>query len=182
VKKILYVAPVLLFFFWGCSHSTAPTAPDYGYFPIELVSKWHFATTDNVNRLIATFVWENAGQVQLNNKTYFKILRYNSTPDSSTQTFYFRKDGNILYERTDTLGEHIVVDFSLGLNSKAYWDTSFTVVQKDDSMITFSTQFGADYGNSVTYKKNVGMVSEVSNGFILWQTKLVNTEWLHPGN
>lgn len=182
MKKLVCTTAVLLLFIWGCSHSTAPTADDYGYFPIEQVSKWFFSTTDGGERILNTFTQENTGTVQIDGKTYFRVLHTNTLPDTSSQIIYFRKDGNVLYEKNGTANEYIIADFSLDLNSKAYWDTSLTVVQKNDSLITFSTRFGVDYGHSTTYKKNTGLISRVDNGIVYWHTTLVKTEWQYNGN
>jgi hypothetical protein len=145
------------------------------YFPLKIGNRWYY-NTSFPDTTTTDEIWDIIGKVEQNNKSYYEFVI--SYPSSAIKnTVYYRMNGDTLfYQGINDNKEHIIADFSLNLNDTTYWQSDLKVVLKTDSIIKYATPFSIDYGASITFKKNLGITDQISNGIIYYRLKLISAE------
>ncbi len=174
MKKICLLISLSFLFLFGCESPNEPSLNPGEYLPLKIGNKWYYSTaypdTTSIN-----IICEVNGQEDINNKTYFKIVEQN-LQHNFLDTLFYRFSGDTLFSIRKNYKEQIIADFSLSLNDTAYWQHDLIVVQKTKDIIKFETLFGADYGNSITFKRGIGIINSVQNGFVYYRRTLIKAE------
>lgn len=175
--KKYYTAVIITFFILiSCETSYEPLSIDESFFPLKIGNKWYY-NTSGLNTDPILNIHEVKALKEINNKSYYLVtnthLKYNLK-----DTVYYRLDKSVLFSKLPKYEERIMADFSLKENEYAYWDPigDLKVTEKTDSIIKFERPFHADYGSSVTYKKGIGIIQTIENGFIYYRSNLVKAE------
>lgn len=156
----------------GCSSPTIPAVAEQPFFPVNEMVKWNYSTGNNGT---VNCVWNADNNLTtIDATTYYTVVESYLSAPQHTDTVFYKQVGDVLYRRIRGSRDYVIADFSLQLNAVAWWDTSARVTVKDDNTITFATTFGADYGYSISFKRGVGIVSQIDNGFVYNQLTLVN--------
>jgi len=174
MKKIIITLSFTFIFEIGCESVNEPNSYSQDYFPLKSGNKWYYSLS-YPDTTSLDLVWEVNGQEKINGKLYFSVVQQNLKSNFTNIVFY-RQNGDTLFFKTKNSNELIVADFSLNLNETAYWQKDLRVVQKTKDIIKYETPFGADYGYSMMFKKGIGIINSIQNGFIYYRTTLIKAE------
>lgn len=177
--KYYILLTINLFFlagFTGCDSSTEPIYDAGSFFPLSEGNKWNYMQYSSAGNDTAESFYEAIPETDINGKFYTPIIRSDSK-SSRIDTIYYRNDGNILYYIDSYSGkEKVAADFSASLNDTAWWNKELVVTEKTKNVFTISSEFIADYGYKISYKRGTGVIFEASNGFVYYSRKLVKAE------
>jgi hypothetical protein len=174
MKKIYLLILLSFLLLLGCKSPNEPSLNPEEYFPLQIGNKWYYNTvypdTTSVN-----IICEVNGQEEINHKQYYRIVEQN-LQYNFIDTLFYRVNGDTLFSRRINYDEQIIADFSLRLDDTAYWQNDLKVVQKTKDIIKFETPFGADYGDSITFQRGIGITNSVQNGLVYYRRTLIKAE------
>lgn len=150
-----------------------PSLSSEEFFPLQVGNKWYYNSSFPDSNSV-DFVWEVVGEENFDGKQYFAITELN-LKFNFISTLYYRFNGATLFVR-GTNFEKILADFSLNLNDTAYWQNELVVVEKTKDIMKFETPQGADYGFSFSFKRGIGIINSIQNGFTYDRKTLLKAE------
>ena len=174
MKKIYLIFSLSFLFAIGCDSPTEYSINPEDYLPLKVGNKWYY-NLDYSDTTSINLISEVNGKEKIGLKTYYRILEQNLLTNF-IDTVFFRFSGDTLFSRRKVYPEQIIADFSLNLNDTAYWQNDMTVVQKTKDIMKFEIPFGADYGYSITFKKGIGIINTIQNGFVFHRRILIKSE------
>ncbi len=169
---VLYIGSLL--FFTACSPPTRSASKVNSFFPLKVGNKWYYSTSYPDTTAI-DLIWTVSALTTIDKKPYYEVIE-NHLQSNHRDTVFYRMNGDTLFWKNPSNTERVLADFSLGLNDSAYWKNDGKVVTRTETTIEFSTPFGADYGESRTYRMGTGLTLLITNGFIYYQQKLVKAD------
>jgi len=174
MKKVCSIVLLSFILLLSCESPNSPNSNSEEYFPLKVGNKWFYNST-SADTTSIDVIWEIIATKTINDKVYYEIT-INKNKYNFIDTLYYRLNGDTLFSKRMNYDEVIVADFSLILYDTAYWQSDLKVTNKTDNTITFATPFRADYGNSITFEKGVGITLWIQNGFVYYKFKLIKTE------
>jgi len=174
MKKISLILSLLLIITSGCQMPVESVNKAAEFFPLKVGNKWYY-NSDNADPTTFNEIWEVTGKKILDDKEYFEVIK-TFIPRNHKDTVYYRFEGAALFRKYSAYKEEILADFSLEIDQQAYWRKDLKVTTKNEDLVTFKTPFYADYGFSITFKRNTGILSLIQNGFIYYSLKLIKAE------
>ena len=176
MKTYLSLVVIALCLLNSCKTSYEPLSIDYNFFPLKIGNKWYY-NTSGLDTDPVLNIYEVKARKEING-TWYYLITNTSVQHNLKDSVYYRLDNAVLSSISAGHEEVIIADFSLNKNDYAYWDLigDLKVTEKTESIITFERPFQVDYGSSVTYKKGIGIIRKIMNGYFYSQSKLVRAE------
>jgi hypothetical protein len=160
----------------ACDSVSDPDFEAKDFFPLIVGNKWTYHTYSNVDISNYTSYHEIKGIKEINGKLYY-TLTVNIPERQEEDSLYYRCSGDTLFCINEyTMNEEVIADFSQQLNDTCWWDKHLVVTEKTKDTFTASSEFLADYGYSISFKRGTGIISTVSNGFVYYKTTLVSAD------
>jgi hypothetical protein len=178
IKKMVLFFILLILVIPACN-STTETEPVYNaqsFFPLSIGSKWSYHHHNSSDKTGYVAEWEAIGKKELSGNIFTQIAVYVPSKNGYDTIFYRFRGDTLSYISTYVKNEEVIADFSLSLNDTCWWDKELTVTEKSDDIFTVASEFHADYGYSLSFKRGTGITKLISNGFIYYQTDLIKAE------